>query len=267
MKNIRHEEIANRLLEAEQTRQPVDPLTNTYPGITVEDAYRIQIAQVDAKIARGEKIVGKKIGLTSEAMQKMFNVTTPDYGHLLDRMMHVDGERIAIDDFIQPKLEAEIAFVLQKDLNGPGVSMTDVIAATAYVVPAFEVIDSRIKDWKIKFEDTVADNGSSARAILGGKPTSLLNLDLQQIGMIVSRNGEQIDTAAGAAVMGNPVRAVAWLANELGKFGISLKAGEVILSGALAAAVPVEAGDAFTAEFAHIGTVSATFFKREGAKK
>lgn len=260
------EEFAYRLLAAEKSRKPIEPLSESWPEIQVADAYRIQLIQVEEKVARGEKIVGKKIGLTSEAMQNMFHVTTPDYGHLTDRMMHVDGEQIALDDFIQPKLEAEIAFILQKDLRGPGVTITDVAAATAYVVPAFEVIDSRIQDWRIQFEDTVADNGSSARAILGGKPTPLLGLDLCHMGMIVHRNGKQVDTAAGAAVMGNPVYAVAWLANALGEYGISLNAGEVILSGALTSAVPVTAGDTFTAEFAHIGSVTVTFETKEGVQ-
>ncbi|MGG1659115.1 2-keto-4-pentenoate hydratase [Brevibacillus sp. NRS-1366] len=259
MTRIKHEEIANQLLYAEQMTVPIQPLTTTYSEISVTDAYQIQIAQINAKVEKGAKIVGKKIGLTSEAMQQMFHVTTPDYGHLLDSMMHVDGDTLSLDGFIEPKLESEIGFVLKKDLHGPGVSVADVIEATAYVVPAFEVIDSRIRDWKIKFEDTVADNGSSARAILGGKPTHLLNLDLHHIGMVVTRNGQQIVTAAGAAVMGNPLQAVAWLANVLGEYGISLKAGEVILSGALTVAVPIRSGDTFTAEFAHIGSVSVTF--------
>jgi 2-keto-4-pentenoate hydratase len=261
MTKVKHDEIAYQLLEAEQRLIPIEPLTTTYPEISVYDAYQIQIAQINAKVANGEKIVGKKIGLTSEAMQKMFNVTTPDYGHLLDSMMYVDGETIFIDGLVQPKLESEIGFVLKKDLKGPGVSVTDVIDATEYVVPAIEVVDSRIRDWKIAFEDTVADNGSSARAILGGKPMSLESLDLHHIGMVMSKNGKQIDTAAGAAVMGNPIRAVAWLANAVGEYGISLKAGEVILSGAFTAAVPIEEGDTFTAEFAHIGSVSVVFEK------
>jgi len=137
-----------------------------------------------------------------------------------------------------------------------------VIEATDYIAPAFEVIDSRIKDWKIRFEDTVADNGSSARAIIGGKPTGIEVVDLTHIGMVVYKNGQYLDSAAGAAVMGNPIRSVAWLANALGKYDISLHAGEIVLSGALSAAVPIENGDTFTAEFGHIGSVSASFHKK-----
>lgn len=250
---------AKRLLEAEQSKQAIQPLTVDYPMLTVDDAYAIQLEQIREKVENGATIVGKKIGLTSKVMQNMFQVNEPDYGHLLDDMILLDGETVSLENFIQPKLEFEIAFVLKKDLKGPGVTVIDVIEATDYIVPAFEVIDSRIRDWEIKFEDTVADNGSSARAILGGKPTRLDDIDLAHIGMAVYRNGKFLDSAAGAAVLGNPTRAVAWLANALGKYDISLYAGEMVLSGALSAAVQIEKGDTFTAEFAHIGSVSATF--------
>lgn len=252
-------EIAHQLLEAEKTKQPIPPLTDTYKQITVEDAYHVQLEQIKEKTANGSQIVGKKIGLTSKAMQQMFQVNEPDYGHLLDHMLFVDGEEISLDSYIQPKLEFEIAFLLKKDLKGPGVTTLDVVEATDYVVPALEVIDSRISDWQIRFEDTVADNGSSAGAIIGGVPTKLSDVDLAKIGMVVTKNGKLLDTAAGAAVMGNPLHAVAWLANALGRFDISLQAGEIILSGALTKAVPITGGDTFTAEFAHIGSVSASF--------
>lgn len=256
---------AANLLEAEKNRIAIAPLTSQYPQITVDDAYLIQLEQIRKKVENGAAIVGKKIGLTSAAMQNMFGVNEPDYGHLLADMMIVDGELVSLDSFIQPKLEFEIAFVLKSDLKGTNITEQDVINATDYIVPALEVIDSRISDWKIKFEDTVADNGSSARAIIGGKPTKLEDVDLEHIGMLVYKNGEFLDCAAGAAVMGNPVRAVAWLANALGKYDIGLYAGEIVLSGALTAAVPIEDGDVFTAEFAHIGTVSASF-SQEGKK-
>ncbi|WP_209121387.1 2-keto-4-pentenoate hydratase [Alkalihalobacillus sp. BA299] len=256
-------EIASRLLDAEENKTPIEPLTETFPEITVDEAYDIQLQQIEEKVKRGAIIVGKKIGLTSKVMQKMFNVSEPDYGHLLDDMVYVEGDTVRLDELLQPKLEFEIAFVLKKDLKGPDVTFLDVVEATDYIVPAFEVIDSRIKDWKIQFEDTVADNGSSSKMIIGGKPTRLEDVDLQHIGMVVYKNGEYLDSAAGAAVMGNPIRAVAWLANALAKYDISLKAGEIVLSGALSAAVPIEDGDTFTAEFAHIGSVSASFEYKE----
>ncbi|WP_308162191.1 2-keto-4-pentenoate hydratase [Bacillus sp. ISL-18] len=253
------QEAATYLLEAEETKTVIKPLTVAYPGITVDEAYYTQLEIIRRKVANGGVIVGKKIGATSKAIQNMFGVDQPDYGHLLADMMYFEGEDISLADYIQPKVEFEIAFILNKDLKGPNVSILDVIDATDYIVPAIEVIDSRIEDWKIKFEDTVADNGSSACAIIGGKPTKLAGLDLTQIGMVAYQNGEMIDSGAGAAVLGNPLRSVAWLANSLGKYDVSLKSGEIILSGALTRAVEVKENDTFTAEFAHIGTVTAKF--------
>lgn len=251
--------MARELFVAEQTKKAIKSLTTRVPSLSKEDAYRIQLLQINDKVKAGETIVGKKIGLTSRAMQEMMEVNEPDYGHLLDSMMCVDGDVLSLDNFLQPKLESEIAFILKKDVKGPGVTALDILEATDYIVPAFEVIDSRIANWDITFEDTVADNGSSARAILGGKPTKIDEVDLQHIGMNVWKNGKQIDHATGAAVMGNPLEAVAWLANALGTFNISLLKGEIILSGALVKAVPVQAGDMFRAEFAHIGAVEVSF--------
>ncbi|OLO26683.1 2-keto-4-pentenoate hydratase [Alkalihalophilus pseudofirmus] len=253
------QESAKRLLEAEKTRNVIEPLTVTFPEITVDEAYHAQLEIIRQKVENGSIIVGKKIGATSKAIQNMFGVNVPDYGHLLDDMMFVDGETISLSQYIQPKVEFEIAFILKKDLKGPKVTTLDVIEATDYIVPAIEIIDSRIEDWKIKFEDTVADNGSSASAIIGGKPTKLDGIDLTNIGMVAYKNGEILDSAAGAAVLGNPLRSVAWLANSLAKYDVSLKAGEIVLSGALTSAVPIEAKDTFTAEFAHIGSVSVSF--------
>ena len=250
---------AEKLQEAQVSKQPIAPLTSTIPDITVDDAYAIQLLQIASKQQEGKHIVGKKIGLTSKAMQQQFNVSEPDYGHILSNMVEVDGATISLNHFIQPKLEFEIAFVLKKDLYGPNITVEDVIEATDYIVPALEVIDSRIADWKIRFEDTVADNGSSAMVIIGGRPTKLLDVDLPHIGMNVYRNGELFDSAAAAAVMGDPLRAVAWLANKLSKYHIGLQAGEFVLAGALTAAVTIEDGDTFVAEFAHLGAVSATF--------
>ncbi|MCM3689822.1 2-keto-4-pentenoate hydratase [Neobacillus niacini] len=252
---------ATALMEAETERKPIAPFTSSTEEISVDDAYKIQLFQIHQKVENGAEIVGKKIGLTSKAMQEMLNVNEPDYGHILNDMVYKDGESISLDKFIQPRIEFEIAFVLKEDLKGPGVTMNDVIAATDYVVPALEIIDSRIKDWQIKFEDTVADNGSSAGAIIGSTTAKLDDLDLAVIRMTATRNGGFLDTAFGSAVMGHPAEAVAWLANSLCSYGISLNAGEVILSGALSKAIPIEVGDTFTAEFEHIGAVTATFKK------
>lgn len=253
------QEAASRLLEAEETKKVIEPLTVSYPGITVDEAYYTQLEMIRRKVENGGVIVGKKIGATSKVIQNMFGVNQPDYGHLLADMMVVEGETISLDQYIQPKVEFEIAFILKKDLKGPNVSILDVIEATDYIVPAIEVIDSRIVDWQIKFEDTVADNGSSACAIIGGKPTKLEGLDLTHIGMVAYQNGEMIDSGSGAAVLGNPLRSVAWLANSLGKYDVALKAREIVLSGALTSAIEVKENDTFTAEFAHIGSVTASF--------
>ncbi|MBM4765168.1 2-keto-4-pentenoate hydratase [Bacillus sp. B15-48] len=253
------QEAASRLLEAEETKNVIEPLTVSYPGITVDEAYYTQLEIIRKKVDNGGIIVGKKIGATSKAIQNMFGVNQPDYGHLLADMMYVEGETISLENFIQPKVEFEIAFILKKDLKGPNVSILDVVEATDYIVPAIEIIDSRIGNWQIKFEDTVADNGSSAAAMIGGKPTKLDAIDLTHIGMVAYRNGEMIDSGAGAAVLGNPLRSVAWLANSLGKYDVALKAGEIVLSGALTSAIEVQDGDTFTAEFAHIGSVTASF--------
>ena len=266
--SVNIQQAASQLLEAEETKKVIKPLTDLYPDISVDDAYFVQLEQIRRKVEKGAVIVGKKIGATSKAIQQLFQVNQPDYGHLLDDMMFVDGETISLDHYIQPKAEFEIAFVLKKDLKGPNVTILDVVEATDYIVPAIEIIDSRIEDWKIRFEDTVADNGSSAGAVIGGKPTSLDNIDLTHIGMVVYKNGEFLNSAAGAAVLGNPLRAVAWLANSLGKYDVSLKAGEIVLSGALSTAVPIEENDTFTVEFGHIGSVSATFKRKvEGETK
>ncbi|SFD42496.1 2-keto-4-pentenoate hydratase [Lentibacillus persicus] len=252
-------EAARSLLEAEKTKQVIPPLTDTYPGITVDEAYHTQLEIVRYKVDEGAINVGKKIGATSKAIQNMFGVEQPDYGHLLDCMMYAEGDDISLNDFIQPKAEFEIAFKLKKDLRGPNITVMDVIDATDYIAPAIEVIDSRIKDWQINFEDTVADNGSSAAAVIGGTPTPLNGIDLTHIGMVAYKNGEMLDSGAGAAVLGNPLRSVAWLANSLSQYNVDLKAGEIVLSGALTSAVTIADQDSFTVEFDHIGTVGVTF--------
>lgn len=248
------------LLEAEKTKKTIDAFTSHQP-ITKDEAYQIQLNTIDYKVKQGAKIVGKKIGLTSKAMQEMLGVDIPDYGHLLDHMIYKENEVIPISKFIQPRVEFEIGFVLKEKLKGPGVTEEDVIGATDYVIPAIEIIDSRIRDWKFKFEDTVADNGSSAGAILGKTTKPLSEIDLPEVKMDVYKNDELIDSAYGSAVLGNPVKAVAWLANEVGAYDISLEPGEIILAGALTKALPIEPGDQFKAEFENLGIVTASFEK------
>ena len=252
--------IAQLLYTSEKEIMPIsEPLTQSYPQITVEDAYKIQLANVKRRLEEGAIVIGKKIGLTSVPMQQMLGVPEPDYGHLLDNMIVDEEIAINANSLLQPKVEAEIIFVLKKELKGPGVTLAQVLQATEGVFPAFEIIDSRIKDWKIKIEDTVADNASSALFIIGSQMVSIKDLNLKYVGMVLEKNGSIIDTAAGAAVLGHPAIAVAWLANKLAEYDISLKPGELILSGSLTKAYEVKSGDVFTATFGNIGRVKATF--------
>lgn len=247
------------LAQAEKNGSGVSPLTGLEPNLKVEDAYAIQLITIERKLGEGQRIVGKKIGLTSLAMQKLLGVDQPDYGHLLDGMVIENRGEISFSRVLQPRVEGEIAFILKKDLVGPNVTAVDVLMATDYVLPALEIVDSRVADWKIKLQDTIADNASSGLYVLGGQPVKVDEVDLPQIGMVLYKNGEIMNTGVGAAALGNPANCVAWLANKLFEFGITLKAGEVILSGALSAAVTAAPGDVFSARLAHLGEVGVRF--------
>jgi 2-keto-4-pentenoate hydratase len=259
MDETRIRTLAEMLLSAERTRKPIAPITETDPAISLDEAYRIQLRIIEVKKSTGQVVVGKKIGLTSLAMQAMLGVKEPDYGHILNGMVVMEGEKIPAADLLQPRIEGELAFVLKEDLQGPGITMTDVLRSSEGVIPALEIIDSRIRDWKIKLPDTVADNASSARIVLGAKITPVLGLDLRTVGMVLEKNGEVVATAAGAAVLGHPAQAVAWLANKLAAYGITLRKGEVILSGSLTAAVAVSSGDFIRADFGPLGDVKIKF--------
>ncbi|MCM3720006.1 2-keto-4-pentenoate hydratase [Fictibacillus phosphorivorans] len=247
------------LLEAEEKLVPVTPLSKRYPELSVKDSYSIQLQWVRKKLDEGRVVIGKKVGLTSKAMQNMLGVNEPDYGHLLDHMRVTNGSVLSRRDFIKPKVEAEIGFILKEDLCGPNVTYIDVLMATEALVPALEIIDSRIEDWKIQLVDTVADNGSSARAVIGESFYEIDQVDLRTLSMTLLKNGEVTATGAGAAALGHPAQAVAWLANKLADYNISLKAGELILPGALSAAIDVDSGDEITAAFGKLGTVSISF--------
>lgn len=247
------------LAQAELTRQSISPITAVYPNLTIEEAYQIQLLGIKKKVERGQVIIGKKIGLTSIAMQELLGVDQPDYGHLLDTMKVVNRENIRLDELFQPRVEAEIAFILKKDLEGPNITVEDIRDATDYIVPALEIVDSRITDWEITLADTIADNASSGLFVLGDNKFSLDEVDLPLIEMELFRNGERMNKGFGSAVLGNPSTCVAWLANVLSTYDVVLKAGEVILSGALSAAIPVEKGDRFTAKFKELGDVEVSF--------
>jgi len=257
--NAKIEEHATHLNNAWETGEGVQPITALDPELSIDEAYHIQLHTIEENVKQGQTITGKKIGLTSKAMQEMLGVDEPDYGHLLDQMEVENGGTISFKDVLQPKVEGELAFILKEDLIGPNVTTWDVLQATDAVVPALEIVDSRIKDWKITLEDTVADNASSGLYVLGGRPKKLADIDIKQIGMTLHKNNELQNTGVGAAALGDPAKCVAWLANKLAAYDISLKAGEVILSGALSAAVEAEPGDEFYAKFAEFGEVRIAF--------
>lgn len=250
---------AQELFDAEKERRQIAMPTASNPNMTVEDAYAIQLENVAKKVAAGEKIIGMKIGLTSKGMQNLLHVNEPDYGHLTDKMLVLEGEACPVDELIQPKVEGELAFCLKKTLRGPGVTVADVYNATDYVIPAIEIVDSRIKDWKITLPDTIADNGSSARFMIGGRMTPIAEVDMRLTGMTLEKNGELVNSGTCAEVLGNPAASVAWLANKLSSFNIELKEGNIVMAGALTAAQPAAKGDSFTVSFYGMGSVTAKF--------
>ncbi len=257
-----HQQLADELWEADRSAKPVSPLTDRYPDLVVEDAYAIQTINIDRRLAAGEKAIGRKVGLTSKPMQGIFGVNEPDFGVLTDVMFVEDGDPIDLDRMLQPRVEAELAFLMETDLAGPGVTTAAALRAIAGAMPAVEVVDSRVADWKIKIVDTIADNASSGMLVVGGRMLPVNDLDLRTLGVVVSRHGEVIDTGAGAACLGNPARCVAWLANKLGSLGDGLKAGDIVLPGAVHKMVGVQSGDVFRADFAHLGPVTVRFTER-----
>ncbi len=256
------QQFGDKLYEAFVARSTITPLTEQVPDITLEEAYAIQLRYIERRLQAGETIVGKKIGVTSKAVQQFLGVYQPDFGQLTSNMVFANGADIDLGGLIQPKAEAELAFVLKEDLNGPGITAMDVIRATDYVVPCFEIVDSRITDWKIKIQDTVADNASCGVYVLGDERGDPRKLDLTLAGMVLEKNGELYSTGVGAAVQGSPVNAVAWLANTLGTLGIPFKAGEVILSGSQSQLVPVKDGDELVCTIGGLGSCRVSFSGR-----
>jgi 2-oxopent-4-enoate/cis-2-oxohex-4-enoate hydratase len=261
MQQDRINELGDELYAALRSQATLAPLTDRESDITIEDAYHISLRMVQQRLDLDEEcIVGKKIGVTSKPVQEMLGVFQPDFGFLTDKMEYPDGANIAIaGNMIQPRAEGEIAFRLKSDLAGPGVTEQDVLDATATIMPCFEIVDSRIQDWNIKIEDTVADNASCGVYVLGKNEVDPRDFDLPNLKMTIYKNGEFNSEGLGSAVQGNPLTAVAWLANTLGEFGIPFKAGEVILSGSLVPLIPVVAGDEMSLEIEGIGGCSCNF--------
>lgn len=252
------EKWANKLFDALRNGASIDPLTDHWPGMTIDDAYEVSLALLKRREASGEMIIGKKIGVTSEAVMSMLDVDQPDFGFLTDKMFAKDNV-VDVSNMILPRAEAEIAFRLKKDLNGPGITEMDVLNATESVIACFEVVDSRIKDWKIKIQDTVADNASCGVYVLGGLEADPKDVDLLGCKAVVTKNGEVLSEGVGAATLGSPLKAVAWLANTLGERGIPFRAGEVILSGSLVPLESVGAGDEMRVEIEGLGDCQVSF--------
>lgn len=253
------ERFGDELHEALLACRTVPNLRDRIEGMTIEDAYRIQGHMIGRRVAAGSSIVGKKIGVTSKAVQNMLGVFEPDFGILLSDMVLPDGAEVASGKLIQPKAEGEIAFVLKRDLVGPGITAADVLSATDHVRACFEIVDSRIGSWDIQIQDTVADNASCGVYVMGDDCIDPRDVDLELAGMVLERNGEVVVTGAGAAVQGSPLNAVAWLANTLGRLGTPLLAGETILSGALGPMFEIAAGDRLALRIGGIGSCSISF--------
>jgi len=251
--------LGDELYTALREARAIDPIAGRHPGLDVAAAYRIQQRLMTRRLQDGERIVGKKIGVTSRAVMDMLGVHQPDFGMLTDAMLVHQGATADMSRLIQPKAEGEIAFVLKRRLQGPGVGVADVLAATECVMPCIEIVDSRIRDWKITIGDTVADNASCGLFVLGSRAVSPLSVDLRTCGMVFERNGEVIGTGAGAAALGSPLNAIAWLANTLGSLDMALEPGEVVLSGALAAMSPAKGGDHFRVSIGGLGECSVRF--------
>ncbi|PBC51873.1 2-keto-4-pentenoate hydratase [Rhodococcus sp. ACS1] len=247
---------ARALYDARSKRMPILPFTDDDPTLGMADGYAIQQELVALLLADGDRIIGHKVGLTSEPMQQMVGVDSPDYGPVLASTVYGEGEVIPLDRFIAPRIEAEIVFVLGSRLQGPGVTVTQARSAIAGAVAGMEIVDSRITDWRVRLADTVADLASNGAMTVSSRIVPLADLDTRLIGMTLTRNGELIDTGAGAAALGDPVAVVAWLANVLGTTGTSLEPGHLIMTGALHAAIPMTRGDVFRAEFDRLGPVT-----------
>jgi 2-keto-4-pentenoate hydratase len=259
VEELNYLEAAKALIDAAQNRTPIAPLRERYRLLDTEGAYRIQQCMTEHGINAGRRIVGRKIGLTSLAVQKQLGVDQPDFGVLFADMGYGDAEPVPLEIFIQPKVEAEIAVVMGKDLPHADTGFAEVIGAIEYAVPAIEIVDSRIAQWDIGITDTIADNASSGAFVLGSSPRQLKDIDLRLCGMVLERGGQPVSFGAGAACLGNPLNAVVWLARKLASLGTPLKAGDVVLSGALGPMVSVTAADSFEAHIAGLGSVSAVF--------
>uniref|UniRef100_A0AAU3H171 2-keto-4-pentenoate hydratase n=1 Tax=Streptomyces sp. NBC_01401 TaxID=2903854 RepID=A0AAU3H171_9ACTN len=257
-------EAAEVLWAAQRDRSPVEPLTARHPAIDAADAYEIQLINIRRQLAQGRTVSGHKVGLSSKVMQQMMGVDEPDYGHLLSDMVLPEGTPVEAGRYCYPRIEVEIGYVLGRSLPGESCTTADVLAATEYIVPSIELIDSRIKDWRIGLADTIADNASSAGVILGSARVGPAALDPADIAAVLYRGGEEIARGNTSAVLGDPTEAVAWLARKVASYGVRLEAGHIILPGSCTRAVDVRPGDEFRAEFEGLGSVTVGFAHSTG---
>lgn len=258
LSNADRKKAAQSMLQAERDVKPVVQLTTLYPNITIEDAYAVQSEVIAAKLTAGRRVLGHKIGLTSKAMQSASGVNEPDYGVLLDDMFYSDGETLQAARFIVPRIEVELAFVLDSRIKGPGVTIFDVLRATEYVTPALELIDGRSK-YPRKIQDNIADNAATGGVITGGRTVRPLDVDLRWVAAIMSKNGVVEESGVAAAVLGHPAMGIVWLANKLATFDVALEAGHFVLAGSFTRPVAVKQGDTVHVDYGPLGSISVHF--------
>ena len=261
MANQAIESAAQAIRTAWETGKACPPVRDSLPANDVNAAYAVQKINTDKWIGQGRRLTGRKIGLTAKAVQKQLGVDQPDYGMLFADMCYVDGEEMPVSRLMQPRVEAEVALVLDKDLTHSQLTLPDMIGAVAYALPAIEVVGSRIAKWDIKIVDTVADNASSGLFVLGTRPVKLADIDLRLCGMVMESKGDQVSVGAGVACLGNPINAALWLARKMIEVGMPLRAGDVIMTGALGPMAPVVPGDVVEARISGLGSVRAAFAK------
>ncbi len=256
---LKLKQLAERLRAAHDSGVATEPIRDALPAGDLAAAYAVQKLNTQYWLRKGRRLIGRKIGLTSKAVQKQLGVDQPDYGMLFADMAMCDGEDVPLSKVLQPKVEGEVALVLERDLKKKDIGMTELISAVAYALPAIEIVGSRVANWNIKIQDTIADNASSGLFVLGNEPKKLDGLDLRLCGMVMEKRGDQVSIGAGAACLGNPLNAALWLARTMVEVGAPLKAGDVIMSGALGPMVTVSPGDVIEVRISGLGSVRTAF--------